>query len=167
MCANKNPVTMGQTHIHTTFLRPPILTFSPGFYSISDIIRYAQQGKLLLVLPEVNYVLQILSPGLSLAVCFAASCLGALLGIFRVLWLQRLMSHQWPCVWCPFMKLLSQHPRGTWFLLCTQAGVSWAEFRDTHGFWPLSNEQFDSDQPNLKLHEILLLCTTGTPGSVQ
>lgn len=120
----------------------PLLTFSPSFSSISDIIRFAQQGKLLLVLPKVNSLLQIWSLGLSLAVCFAASWLGALLGVFRVLWLQRLMCHQWSCVWCFFMKPLSQHPQSTWFLLCTQAGVSWAQFRDSHAFWPLSNEQF-------------------------
>lgn len=120
----------------------PLLKFSASFYSISDIIRFAPQGKLLLVLPRVNSVLQTWSPGLSLGVCFAASCLGALLGVFRVLWLQRLMCHQWSCVCCPFMKPLSQHPPGTWFLLCTQAGVSWAQFRDAHAFWPLSNEHF-------------------------
>lgn len=145
----------------------PLLKFSPSFYSISDIIRFAPQGRLLLVLPKVNSVLQIWSPGLSLAVCFAASCLGALFGVFGVLWLQRLMCHQWSCVWCPFMKPLSQHPQGTWFLLCIQAGVSWAQFREPTLSGHCLMSIFAPDQLNLKLHEILLLCTTGAPGSVQ
>lgn len=35
MCANEAPVTMGQTHIIRLPLLPPMLTNSPGFYSIS------------------------------------------------------------------------------------------------------------------------------------
>lgn len=67
-----------------------------------------------------------------------------------------------PCIF----KLLSQHPQGTLFPSLYTDWSLLGSYQEHHGFWSLSKAYFVSDQLNLKLHKILLLCTTVASGSV-
>lgn len=62
-------------------------------------------------------------------------------------------------------KLLSWHPQGTLFPSLYTGWSLLGSAQEHHAFWPLSNERLVSDQLDLKLHEILLLCTTVASGA--
>lgn len=143
-----------------------MLKFSPGFYSTSDISRFVQQDKLVLVLSTLNSMLQIWPPGLSLVASFAASCLGAFVS-------SDCSDYKGWCVTNDHvLEDLSKSP-----CLCTLRALGSFSVHRLESPGLISGTPmlsgcylrsiFVSDQLNLNLPEMWFLHTTGSSGLVQ